>query len=719
MNATRFLTLLLAMLMVFSAMSFMGCQDTPEPPVPDEPDTPDPPDIPDTPVQPNQPSELTLVNEGVSEYVIVHGENAFPSEVTAAAELQKYLKQISGAELAIVTDSTPAAEKEIVVGKTNRENEGEFDREVLGTDGFIIKTRDSKLYLVGGEQRGTLYAVYEFLESYLDCRFFTRTVEHVPAQATITVAAINMDRQLPYFDYRNVFWYEILNDQFAVKQKVNANNGAKRPDTYGGVIGYTGTASHTFSEFCSPDVYYKDHPEYFAWTGANRNAGSICLTNPDVLQLAIDYTRGLLEKEPNAYMISISQNDNIVFCVCDNCMAVYEEEGGHYSGAVLRFVNAIARDIAEDYPNVFIDTFAYQYTATAPTKTVAEDNVIVRLCHVTGCSSHIVEDRCWGGTIYKIPSNLDGTILPLADCLEAWGEICKNVYIWDYNACFHQYGQIYPNFNSLLSNAWYYQDNNVRGIFAQGAYQGKSGEFAELRAYLTAKILWDPRMSEKEFFVHMDEFLLGVYGPGGSKLREFLDLAEELTEDTCFHWGLDMKMFIESEKQTVDTGAKGLPSELTLDMIENYESTDWSPYYQYYEAVTVSCELLERGRALFAEAMEMAQTEEQRMAIEQATVQLDLLESYYRDAVNAAIVENIRFLCEAYLKEHSDLTSTKQIQSLAAKVSNHVLNQELLPAYEQFNRAICEKADNLKVWYSGENSYAKVKRYQENPDNWF
>jgi hypothetical protein len=589
---------------------------------------------------------------------------------------------------------------------------------MLGTDGFVIKTSDAKLYLVGGEQRGTLYSVYEFLESYLGCRFFTRTVEKVPTQSTITLAAIKEDLQLPHFDYRNIFWYEILNDQFAVKRKVNANNGAKRPDTYGGVVDYTGASAHTFSEFCNSDVYYKDHPEYFAWNGRNRINSALCLTNPDVLQLAIDYTRNILQQNPDAYMISISQDDNIDICVCENCMAVYEEEGGHYSGTVLRFVNAIARDIAADYPNVFIDTFAYMQTASAPTMTVAEDNVIVRLCHVTGCSSHTVEDRCWGGTIYKIPSNLDGTILPLADCLEAWGEICEHIYIWDYHACFHQYCQIYPNFDPLLDNMYYYQDNNVKGIFAQGAYQGETGEFADLRAYLTAKILWDPLMTKKEYYAHMDEFLEYVYGPGSSKLREFIDLAEELTESTCFHWGLDMKMFIESEKQDADAGTKGLPADLTLDMIENYESTDWTPYYQYYEAITVSCELLERGRALFAEAMAVAETDEQRTAIEQASVQLDLLESYYRDALNSAIVANVQLLCETYLKENSNFASSK-IQSLVKKVGDHVLKAELLPAYEQFNRTICEKAANLNVWYSGADSFAKVKHYQKNPNEWF
>ncbi|MBE6632235.1 MAG: hypothetical protein E7623_05980, partial [Ruminococcaceae bacterium] len=68
---------------------------------------------------------LNLVVDGVSDYVIVRGENAYISEVTASTELQKYLKQISGVEIPIITDSTAPVEKEIVVGKTNREADGE------------------------------------------------------------------------------------------------------------------------------------------------------------------------------------------------------------------------------------------------------------------------------------------------------------------------------------------------------------------------------------------------------------------------------------------------------------------------------------------------------------------------------------------------------------------------------------------------------------------
>ena len=103
----------------------------------DTPDETDPDTGAETPAETDAgtPAEISdtveLVKDGVSEYVIVRGENAAEDEIKASTELQSYLKQITGAELPIVTDSTPAVEKEIVIGLTNRETEGQFDRAEL------------------------------------------------------------------------------------------------------------------------------------------------------------------------------------------------------------------------------------------------------------------------------------------------------------------------------------------------------------------------------------------------------------------------------------------------------------------------------------------------------------------------------------------------------------------------------------------------------------
>jgi hypothetical protein len=64
---------------------------------------------------------------------------------------------------------------------------------------------------------------------------------------------------------------------------------------------------------------------------------------------------------------------------------------------------------------------------------------------------------------------------------------------------------------------------NVRGVFEQGAYQSWGSEMAELRAWVLAKLLWDPRRDPDEL---REEFLNGYYGPAAGVLDDFLETLE-------------------------------------------------------------------------------------------------------------------------------------------------------------------------------------------------
>ena len=100
-----------------------------------------------------------------------------------------------------------------------------------------------------------------------------------------------------------------------------------------------------------------------------------------------------MEKHLDTKLISVSQTDGEKFCDCENCRAVEAEEGSP-AGALLRFVNAVASDIAEDYHDVVIDTLAYLDTHKAPKITKLLSNVCIRLCSILNCVVHPIEERC-------------------------------------------------------------------------------------------------------------------------------------------------------------------------------------------------------------------------------------------------------------------------------------------------------------------------------------
>src|SRR4051812_28086033 len=95
---------------------------------------------------------VTLVKDGKSDYVILLAAKPLPANKRAASELQSHLKQMSGAELAIVDDSKDPPPHSIIIGP-NRFTEA--DRS-LGNDGFVLKTSQEKVLIIGSGPRGTM-----------------------------------------------------------------------------------------------------------------------------------------------------------------------------------------------------------------------------------------------------------------------------------------------------------------------------------------------------------------------------------------------------------------------------------------------------------------------------------------------------------------------------------------------------------------------------------
>lgn len=97
---------------------------------------------------------VTIAQNGQSEYKIIRGINCSPSEKYASEILQEYLGQICGVTIPIVTDTEPSSGKEIIVGRTNREDNGEYtiDRASLGEEGLFVMVIDERIIIAGAEK---------------------------------------------------------------------------------------------------------------------------------------------------------------------------------------------------------------------------------------------------------------------------------------------------------------------------------------------------------------------------------------------------------------------------------------------------------------------------------------------------------------------------------------------------------------------------------------
>ena len=404
----------------------------------------------------------------------------------------------------------------------------------LGDDAFKITctlSGDNKgVDIVGGNERGVLYGVYNFLEEFGDVRYFTPELEVVP---TTDIALKNgtLMEYTPYFELRRLSWYGAgTSSSWCLKNGVNAHDGVNDA-IYGGKVVYgSGLFVHTLGALTE--------------TGGGASANPcLSLDSPEGqanYEKVMKNLREKLEADPTINIVSVSQNDNNTYCKCDYCLASYAKyttnssnvESGGTAGNMLEFVNKVAEELEKDYPNLTVDTLAYNYTQAAPKNIVPRDNVCVRVCSIRVCFMHPMTE-C---PEYKGPNNVQWTRTKLfLNDFVNWGKICDNIYVWDYTTNFRYYIAPFSNFGAIRENMAFYHENGVRGMFPQGNSQSISGEFGELRTYLLAKLMWNPYMTEEEYDRHMNEFLEAYYGAGWVYIRLFIDKTTELASDGCIN----------------------------------------------------------------------------------------------------------------------------------------------------------------------------------------
>ena len=135
------------------------------------------------PVTPREPvDEVVILSEGKSNYFIVRSETATKWELEAAKTFQTCFKALTGVMLPMVEDyEGPDSDyarqpKEIVFGRTNRENEYEVDASAIRTGYRIFTDYERLVFVAGGES-----AMWAALRSFFLNQFDVDLDEGMPA----------------------------------------------------------------------------------------------------------------------------------------------------------------------------------------------------------------------------------------------------------------------------------------------------------------------------------------------------------------------------------------------------------------------------------------------------------------------------------------------------------------------------------------------------------
>lgn len=462
-----------------------------------------------------------LAKDGATGWKIVLPNEPTIVEKTAARELAEHLQLVTGANFQMIAEKEVPADGTslIFVGNTARARKKEYK-----FDEILIKMDGGNLILAGHEKRGCLYAVYSFLQDVVGVRWWTPEDTFVPKKPTLAVADDLNVSYAPQMISREMYHRNAQPTVFSARLK---GNGNLTPE-YGGAVRIINFV-HSFYKYLPPEKYFADHPDWYSEIDGKRQheSAQLCLTNEEMTRELIKNVLETLRQNPDAKIIDVSQNDWHGFCTCPKCKAVDEAEESH-SGTLVLMLNKVAEAVEKEFPDVLVESLAYQYTRKPPKTIKPRHNVLIRLCTIE-CS-------------YIQPLDGEQNKKFAAD-IEGWSKIAKYLFIWDYTTNYNDYLGPHPNLRVLVPNVRYFIKHGAIGLFAEG----EGDDFCELKNWLLMRVMWEPNLDGEKL---IDEFLRGYYG-------------EEVAPLIKQYWDV---LIAKAEKEKIYLGCFGMNSAKWLDL---------------------------------------------------------------------------------------------------------------------------------------------------------
>ncbi|MCD6360506.1 MAG: DUF4838 domain-containing protein [Armatimonadetes bacterium] len=486
---------------------------------------------------------MKIVDNGIATATVVMPAEPSATERFAAGELRDYLNRISGAELTVESEGRTTVPPRIFIGATQA---GRPVREELGRDepeAFAVRTAGDDLVLVGASDRGALYAVYDFLEQDLGCRWLGpgELWEEIPETTTIEIGGIDrIERPAMKWRYlamtaggpEGSWGADCLS--WAAKAKINIGAGwprAELPDGYLQRGGFRAWMSpHVLHRILDPDKYFDEHPEWYALIDGERKrmpkAGfqQLCTTNPEVIEKVAEGLGEMFDARPEVDFMGLGQSDGTAFCQCENCTALDTGEIWPYGNRNLpviterwlTFVNAVARRLQQTHPGKCIYTLAYHQTFRPPDPEVIkpEPNVIIQVVNSRPnyvCFVHRFENP-------DCPHHV-----AFREGLEKWVQMTPaGVTIYEYTPHSTFCSMPYPAAAKFVDDINYLHRIGVAG------YEGQSvpnlwGTYG-INYYAIARCTWEEGI-EPEALVK--EYCDAAFGPASEQMQAFLRTVEE------------------------------------------------------------------------------------------------------------------------------------------------------------------------------------------------
>ncbi|MGM0490207.1 MAG: DUF4838 domain-containing protein [Planctomycetota bacterium] len=499
------------------------------------------------PSLPHAAAATTLVEEGKARATIVLPESPTQDEVLAAAELREHVRKISGVELPCVLGRNSVsghnavllgrAAPEAMVDAVRRKSNSPAAFAVMVEDGGIairglpepatepprrmkqplttveaaaklLKDRELAAHGRVPQPLGTRNGVYELLEQ-IGVRWFlpAEIGTVIPDKATIRVQE-QKTIQTPSFPSR------YLQAVRAPVWESRLRSGGMRFPSSHGIPGFGHGAE-----------LYKKHPEWYALIDGERRPRQLCVSNPRVMQRAIEHARQFFRERPNAQIIGMGPFDGRGFCECEECRALDGgdyDPFGHYTSMTDRYVwffNKVLEGMENEFPEKRIGFYAYSVYNRPPVKWDPDDRIVPAVALITLCRMHGMENPVCPEKSYQ------------KWIVQEWGKLVPEVYDRGYWFNLADPGLPFFQISRVAREVPLGRELGIRGWRVEAPYNWASS--APTR-YLAMKLMWN---HEQDVELLLDDFYTKFFGPAAKPMRTYMETMDHARRDADYHTG--------------------------------------------------------------------------------------------------------------------------------------------------------------------------------------
>lgn len=503
------------------------------------------------------------------------------TESYAGDELGNYLHEITGQRVRVWPDLPPWGEAEgwknldgpvFIVGNTRFSQELKKRCAEAGPEAYSLHSDGNLLYLVGSTDRGTLYAVYEYL-SRLGCRWLIpgREGEAIPKRAELPAFQFdeihrpaNWRRDLADFNDIEPYLFHWLaanriNSAAAQSQMEASWGGLIRHywDVRGGAV-LTRFFGHSYAQLV-PRELFATHPDWFALIRGERRvealdgywnapfATQFCTSNPEAVQHVIRTVERFFEQNPDYQTFGLIPVDGGSWCECASCQAQDRPPRGH-AGRVIALANAVAEAIHPRFPDKEILVLAYADRYLEPPEGLeVHPNVRVQVC-------------LWPHPLQPItgPQTEEGQYY--LEQFRRWAARRCRLGTWIYEL----YSAPTPfdlSLRAMALNARTYRDLGADYVLHEcgGA---RTWQQNPLATWCWMQLAWDPDQDWQALIRDFCEHFYGTAGPTVARL--FLRIEERLEKTgALFKEEIYTPAFVEELREGFQRASQEADSELT------------------------------------------------------------------------------------------------------------------------------------------------------------